>query len=82
LEKNDEDQDKRIMLIPDYLKSLEQQEQQEQSMKTEKESDLKSGKIPDKSISLHPKTISDAQTTHCTANGKTYQGPSVPGKLS
>jgi hypothetical protein len=36
LEKNDEDQDKRIMLILDYLKSLEQQEQQEQSMKNRK----------------------------------------------
>jgi hypothetical protein len=36
LEKNDKDQDKRIMLILDYLKSLEQQEQQEQSMKNRK----------------------------------------------
>jgi hypothetical protein len=33
LEKNDEDQDKKIMLILDYLKSLEQQEKQEQAMK-------------------------------------------------
>ena len=36
LEKNDEDQDKRIMLILDYLKSLEQQEQREQAMKNRK----------------------------------------------
>ena len=36
LEKNDVDQDKRIMLILDYLKSLEQQEQHEQAMKNRK----------------------------------------------
>jgi hypothetical protein len=36
LEKNDKDQDKRIMLILDYLKSLEQQEQQEKSIKNRK----------------------------------------------
>ncbi len=36
LEKNDEDQEKRIMLILDYLKSLEQQEQQEQTIKNRK----------------------------------------------
>jgi hypothetical protein len=43
LEKNDEDQDKRIMLILDYLKSLEQQEQQEQSMKNRKRIGFKIG---------------------------------------
>jgi hypothetical protein len=43
LEKNDEDQDKRIMLILDYLKSLEQQEQQEQSMKSRKRIGFKIG---------------------------------------
>jgi hypothetical protein len=43
LEKNDEDHDKRIMLILDYLKSLEQQEQQEQSMKNRKRIGFKIG---------------------------------------
>jgi hypothetical protein len=43
LEKNDEDQDKRIMLILDYLKSLEQQEQREQSMKNRKRIGFKFG---------------------------------------
>jgi hypothetical protein len=33
LEKNDEDQEKRIMLILDYLKSLEQKKQEEQNIK-------------------------------------------------
>ena len=33
LEKNDEDQNQKIMLILDYLKSMEQQELQEQAMK-------------------------------------------------
>jgi hypothetical protein len=43
LEKNDEDQDKRIMLILDYLKSLERQEQQEQSMKSRQRIGFKIG---------------------------------------
>jgi ORF6N domain len=43
LEKNDEDQDKRIMLILDYLKSLEQKEQHDQSMKNRKRIGFKIG---------------------------------------
>jgi hypothetical protein len=43
LEKNDGDQDKRIMLVLDFLKSLEQQEQQEQSMKNRKRIGFKIG---------------------------------------
>ena len=43
LETNDEEQDKRIMLILDYLKSMEQQEQQEQSMKNRKRIGFKIG---------------------------------------
>ena len=33
LEKNEEDQDKKIMLILDYLKSMEMRDQKEQSLK-------------------------------------------------
>jgi hypothetical protein len=47
LEKNNEDQDKRIMLILDYLKSLEQREQQEQSMKNRKRIGFKIGEKPE-----------------------------------
>jgi hypothetical protein len=43
LEKNDEDQDKKIILILDYLKSMEQQEQQEESMKNRKKIGFKIG---------------------------------------
>lgn len=36
LEKNDGDQDQKIMLILDYLKSMEQKDQEEQSLKNRK----------------------------------------------
>jgi hypothetical protein len=42
-EKNDDYQDQRIMLIMDYLKSMEQQERQEESMKNRKKIGFKIG---------------------------------------
>jgi adenosine deaminase len=43
LEKNDENQEKRIMLILDYLKSFEQMKQEAESMKKRKRIGFKIG---------------------------------------